>query len=88
MLHNEEIKLRYISERNKEVIISSNYLECQFNKTSKMEEELCKDVSNFTVYEITEYYKMLNASSFDTLFVMNSQFSMYTQWCLQKNLFY
>ena len=86
MLHNEEIKLRYISERNKEVIISSNYLECQFNKTSKMEEELGKDISNFTVYEITEYYKMLNASSFDTLFVMNSQFSMYTQWCLQKNL--
>ena len=84
--YNPELKIQYIEEKSKEVIISSNYLECQFNKTSKMEEELCKDVSNFTVYEITEYYKMLNASSFDTLFVMNSQFSMYTQWCLQKNL--
>lgn len=84
--YNPELKIQYIEEKSKEVIISNNYLECQFNKTSKMEEELDKDLSNFTVYEITEYYKMLNISSFDTLFVMNSQFSMYTQWCLQKSL--
>ena len=84
--YNQNLKQEYIYEKSKEVIISSNYLECQFNKTSKMEEELNKDISNFTVYEITEYYKMLNASPFDTLFVMNSQFSMYTQWCLQRNL--
>lgn len=84
--YNPELKIQYIEEKSKEVIISSNYLECQFNKTSKMEEELNKDLSNFTVYEIVEYYKLLNISSFDTLFVMNSQFSMYTQWCLQKNL--
>lgn len=84
--YNPELKIQYIEEKSKEVIISNNYLECQFNKTSKMEEELDKDLSNFTVYEIVEYYKMLNISSFDTLFVMNSQFSMYTQWCLQKSL--
>ena len=85
-LYNPELKIQYIEEKSQEVIISNNYLECQFNKSFKLENELDKDISNFTVYEITEYYKMLNASSFDTLFVMNSQFSMYTQWCLQKNL--
>lgn len=84
--YNSELKIQYIEEKSKEVIISNNYLECQFNKTCKFEEELNKDLSNFTVYEIVEYYKMLNISSFDTLFVMNSQFSMYTQWCLQKSL--
>lgn len=84
--YNPELKMQYIKEKSNEVIVPNNYLECQFNKTSKMEEELNKDLSNFTVYEITEYYKMLNISSFDTLFVMNSQFSMYTQWCLQKSL--
>lgn len=84
--YNSELKKEYIEEKSREVIISNNYLECQFDKTSKMEFELDKDLSNFTVYEIIEYYKMLNASSFETLFVMNSQFSMYTQWCLQKNL--
>ena len=84
--YNPELKIQYIEEKSQEVIIPNNYLECQFNKTSKMEEELDKDLSNFTVYEIVEYYKLLNISSFDTLFVMNSQFSMYTQWCLQKSL--
>ena len=86
IFYNPELKIQYIEEKSKEVIISNNYLECQFNKTCKFEEELNKDLSNFTVYEIVEYYKMLNISSFDTLFVMNSQFSMYTQWCLQQNL--
>ena len=84
--YNSELKIQYIKEKSNEVIVPNNYLECQFNKTSKMEEKLNKDLSNFTVYEIVEYYKMLNISSFDTLFVMNSQFSMYTQWCLQKSL--
>ena len=84
--YNPELKIQYIKEKSNEVIVPNNYLECQFNKTSKMEEKLNKDLSNFTVYEIVEYYKMLNISSFDTLFVMNSQFSMYTQWCLQKSL--
>ena len=86
MLYNEEIKLRFISERNKEVILPENYLERQFRKTSDMEKELNKDLSNFTFYEIIEYYKLLNVSSLDSLSVMNSQFSLYTQWCLQENL--
>ena len=84
--YNTALKIQYIEEKSKEVIIHNNYLECQFNKTNKLESELDKDLSNFTVYEIIEYYKMLNISSLDTLFVMNSQFSMYTQWCLQKNI--
>ena len=70
--YNSELKIQYIEEKSKEVIISNNYLECQFNKTCKFEEELNKDLSNFTVYEIVEYYKMLNISSFDTLFVISS----------------
>ena len=85
-LYNSELKIQYIEEKSQEVIISNNYLECQFNKSFKLENELDKDISNFTVYEIIEYYKMLNSSSLDTLVVMNSQFSMYTQWCLQKSL--
>lgn len=85
-LFNEQIKLQYIEERNKEVILPDKYLERQFKKISDMENELNKDLSNFTFYEIIEYYKLQNVSSLDSLTVMNSQFSLYTQWCLQKNL--
>ena len=85
-MYNEENKRRFILERSGEAILPNNYLECQFNKVESMEIELQKDVSNFTVYEIIEYYKMLNLTSAASLSVMNSQFSIYTQWCLQKNL--
>ena len=85
-LYNKELKLEYIKEKNQEAVLPSNYLENQFFKVSEMEKELDKDVSNFTVYEIIEYFKLLNLTSLESLKVMTSEFSMYTQWCLQKSL--
>ena len=80
-MYNKEYKERFIAERE-----NKKYLECQFEKVSSMETELNKDVSNFTYYEIVEYYKLLNTCSLEYLRVLNSQFSLYTQWCLQQNL--
>ena len=85
-MFNAEFKERYIIEKNSESILPKGYLERQFDKVSSMEENLNKDISNFTFYEIMEYYKLLNTSSIANLQVLNSQFSMYTQWCLQQNL--
>lgn len=85
-MFNQELKERYIQEKSETVTLPSNYLECQFNKVEKTEIELGKDVCEFTAYEIIEYYKTLNISSLESLAVMNSHFSMYTQWCLQSNI--
>lgn len=85
-MYNEEIKSRYITEKENEVILPNKYLISQFNYISEMESELEKDASNFTVYDIIEYYKICNFYSFESLQVLNSQLSMYTQWCLQENL--
>lgn len=85
-MFNEKLKNIYIKEKSKSVTLPSNYLECQFNKVEKMEEESNKDVCNFTAYEIIEYYKTLNIAALESLAVMNSHFSMYTQWCLQNNI--
>lgn len=85
-MYNEEIKLRFISERNDEITTSSNYLNCLFEKASEIEEKLNKDLCNFTFYDITEFYKLLNISSVLSLTVMNSHYSLYTQWCMQQNL--
>ena len=85
-MFNKELKERYIQEKSESVTLPSNYLECQFNKVEKTEQELNKDVCDFTAYEIIEYYKILNISSLESLAVMNSHFSMYTQWCLQNNI--
>lgn len=85
-LYNNEIKETYIQEIDKEIVMPSNYLNRLFSNISIYEEELGKDACNFTAYEIVEYYKILNISSFDSLVVINSQLSKYTQWCLNNNL--
>lgn len=85
-MFNENLKKRYIEEKKDSAVIPSNYLERQFNNVEKMEVELNKDVHDFTVYEIIEYYKTLNIAALESLAVLNSHFSLYTQWCLEKNL--
>lgn len=85
-MYNKELKERYIREKNEAATLPNNYLICQFGKVAKFEEELGKDVHDFTVYEIVEYYKILNVSSLEILACLNSQFSQYTQWCLQESL--
>ena len=50
--YNEELKKRYIKEKEKILSVSSNYIDVQFRKSSEMEYELNKDISNWTTYEI------------------------------------
>ena len=83
--YNEELKKRYLQEKEKHTI-TSNYIDVQFRKSSEMEYELDKDVSNWTIYEITEYYKLLNSTSFELLICVNSIFSQYCQFCLENSL--
>lgn len=85
-MFNNEIKSRYIEEKNFYTILPKNYLEHQFAKLEKYELEKGKDVCCFTVREIREYYKILNLSSLEMIACLNSQLSQYTQWCLQNNL--
>lgn len=84
--YNEYLKKRYLNEKEKSLTVTSNYIDVQFRKTSEMEYELDKDISNWTVYEIIEYYKLLNVASYDSLICLNSIFSVYTQFCLENNL--
>lgn len=85
-MYNESIKKRYIEEKSQTTTLPKNYLECQFNKLEEYEKEYDKDVCCFTTREIREFYKLQNVSSLEILASMNSQLSLYTQWCLQNNL--
>lgn len=84
--YNEPLKKRYIEEKEKSISVTSNYIDVQFRKASEMEYELDKDVSNWTAYEIIEYYKILNTTSYESLLCLNSIFSQYTQFCLENSL--
>ena len=70
--YNEDLKKRYLSEKEMTLSIPANYIDVQFRKSSETEYELDKDVSNWTIYEIIEYYKLLNR----TPFVSNYEFSI------------
>ena len=85
-MYNEERKQRYMKEKMNEVVMPEYCLMARFRESEFFEKELQKDICDFSVYEITEFYKMLNFSSLGFLAYLNSQFSMYTQWCLQSNL--
>lgn len=84
--YNEELKKRYIKEKKKSLSVNSDYIDVQFRKASEFEYELDKDLSNWTAYEIIEFYKLLNTTSVEALFCLNSTFSLYTQFCLENSL--
>lgn len=84
--YNKELKERYLQEKEEILSIPTNYIDVQFRKVSEAENDLDKDISNWTVYEIVEYYKLLNISSFESLLCLNSIFSQYTQFCLENSL--
>ncbi len=85
-MYNENIKIRYIKEKESTTNTPKDYLTRLFNKTETFEERLEKDICNFTTYEIIDFYKTLNMTSVDSLIVLSSHLSIYTQWCMQQNL--
>ena len=84
--YNEELKKRYIKEKEKQLSISTYYIDNHFRNSAEQEYELDKDLSEWTTYEIIEYYKLLNLTSYESLACLNSTFSQYTQFCLENNL--
>ena len=85
-MYNQELKERYRIEKESYTTVSAYYFSSLFKKTQPFEEQLNKDISNFTTHEIINMYKTLAIMSLDTIVTMNSNLSMYTQWCIQENL--
>lgn len=85
-MYNQEFKKRYEEEKRTYTTISKYGLTSVFNKTASFEEELCKDVSNFTTYEIINMYKTLDFKTLDYLAITNSSLVGYTQWCIEQGL--
>lgn len=85
-MYNEELKQRYINYKESSVTIAKDYLFRLFRDSAPYEEQKNKDISNFSAAEIMEFYQMLNRTSMESLSVMNSILSQYTNWCQMQNL--
>lgn len=57
-----------------------------FTYAAMFEEKFGKDLADFSLKEITEYYKYLNVTSLESLMNTNSQCKLYTAWCVNQNL--
>lgn len=85
-MYNQEIKMRYKAEKEAMTVLPYRVFELDFGKTEPFEEQLQKDVFDFTIYETLNMYKTWNIKSIDTLYVINSRLRQYTQWALEQNL--
>lgn len=85
-MYNENIKQRFINEKEETTIMSPNFILNKFKSIEGTENELNKDLCDFTTDEIISYYKLSNFTSYESLNVINSLFAQYTQWCLQNSL--
>lgn len=84
--YNNELKNRYIDYKEETTILANGFAQRIFDSVKKFEEDLRKDVSCFTYYEICDMYKAWNEVSLSVLSTKNSFLCGYTQWCLLQNL--
>lgn len=85
-LYNAEQKQRYIDKKQSEVTLAPNFLYNLFIKSAPFEESFGKDVSDWTVSEIIEFYMFIDTYSVEFLAVLHSNYSLYTNWCLTETL--
>lgn len=83
-MYNEEQKMRYIETIKNEDI--KKFVIKKFNDAEIMEKRLDLDVSLWLGSDIMSFYKYLSVTSQEILGNINSQFSIYTQWCIQNFL--
>ena len=85
-MYNEDRKRRFIELKESDTTISQYYLPSIFNKAQPFEEKLAKDLCEWTITEIIEFYKYSDNNSFDSLSVIHSNYAQYASWCLKEGL--
>lgn len=85
-MFNETYKYNYISERNKQKKYSKHFLRKNFEKAGEYEDKYGKDLCDFTKKQILGMYKSFHLRSLESLLSINSQFSIYTQHCIDNNM--
>jgi len=82
-LFNEEIKNDFMDQHSN---INRNNVVNLFERITPKEEKLNKDLYDFSVTEIIDFYKGTGVASVDILYNMNNLFRRYTAWALAKQM--
>ena len=84
-VYNIETKERFLNTQDLEKY-PPRWWERVFEKTYFFEEKKQKDLFNFTVPEILEFYKFLDVGSITPLSIYNANLIKYGQWGLNENM--
>lgn len=94
VLENTEYKECYYNATRKEQYLAKKEIKAhstidnaqrQYKNVAKKERELNKDICDWTLAEIIEYFKSLHKTSLDDLVNVKSYFSQYTVYCLSQS---
>ena len=85
-MFNDEQKWRYINKKESEVTLAPGFLQNIFRKASLFEEKNNKDLCEWTLTEIIEFYKFQDLYSLESIALLNSNYASYTNWCLTETL--
>ena len=85
-MFNDEQKWRYIIKKESEVTLAPGFLQNLFVKAAPFEEMYDKDLCEWTLTEILEFYKFLDLYSLESVALLNSNYALYTSWALTETL--
>lgn len=86
-MYNAEIKMQYIQYCTEHKNVrAEKFLPLLFDKTAPFEQNLGKDLYEFTVREITDMYQSLFTASYSSLMNIHSHLRDYTNYCNVRNL--
>ena len=87
-MYNAEYKMKFLKESSDTERYKSGVevISTYFNLSEIMENALKKDVANFTLDEIVDFYKSICTSSEEYLATVNCQLSAYCEWNRKQGL--
>lgn len=84
-MYNEEFKMQYLKDDSSNKNLN-NFMPTIFEKIGKFEEEYNKDLCNFNIEEIENFFTSLSTSSINRCLNIRSQFIKYCIYCEERNM--
>lgn len=84
-MFNQERKQQFLKQKSDGAILSNN-LRDLFEKTQAKEEQLGRDVAEWTSGEIIDFFKWYGTKSIQSLIMLHNGLTSYADWCLLAGL--
>ena len=84
-MFNEQRKRQFLAEREDKAVVSNNIYDT-FRLATDFEEKYNRDLCEWNSSEIIEFYKYYSTPRVQTLILVHSYLTMYTNWCISNGM--